>query len=481
MRIEGFFLVSGSTAISALLCACIYVPVETTPAETARDIEQTSSGALTVKGLRFDLPDGTRSKAISVFVDGARVGRCELAETNGDVCVDGHRLTPGSHAIDIAITCQNTETLRWLGCGWNLWDRIVIAPRERVTVDVAGSIAHPDEQERYVSRRRGDALDAPGCIQTLEELAFTPSCTLVELVAASALADQAARQCSRRQLEGAHRTVARRLLAIAVENHFQPRIEQCFSVIERRRGPGRVPPGVTQSWRGDVVEGGSWRWARAVLPTDAGDDMGPEAQLDVIRDGLRAARPRVEALQEVIEAFLDDANVPTLLRHAMDEPWSFDPESPAGHRHQWIVAARWHSEEYDSYLIDQVTGDGSLHCANYQAVERLLPYFLEADHLSRETWEAIRSMIERTPAEERVQGRCTHVFSPRRTGDVSLEDRLRWLAEWDCSDRRHPARRSQTLEAQLRPGNSPHSVPDELRRRLYDELEDCFPGPPPAP
>jgi len=236
-----------------------------------------------------------------------------------------------------------------------------------------------------------------------------------------------------------------------------------------------------RTWHGDVVEGGSWSWARNVLPSGAGDDMSPEAQIEVLRDGLRAARPRVAVLEEIIDAFLDESNVPALRRHAMSEPWSFDPEEPNGHRHQWIVAARWHDEEYDRYLLEQVARDESLHCADYQAVERLLPYFLEEDHLTRETWEAIRSMIERTPSEERVQGRCTHVFDPRRVGDVSLEERLRWLGEWDCSDRRHPARRSQTLEAQLRPGSSPTTVPAELRARLYQELEECFPGPPPAP
>jgi len=122
-------------------------------------------GTFAVEGVRFVTPNGERVVEVFVFVDGQRIGGCDVRRMRGEECVAHTPVTPGAHAIEIGVSCRKPDSLSTLGCAYTVLDRVHFDRRESVTLDLERAFENPEDSSGYLTRHTktpsdGDARDA---------------------------------------------------------------------------------------------------------------------------------------------------------------------------------------------------------------------------------------------------------------------------------------------------------------------------------
>jgi hypothetical protein len=447
-----------------------------------------SESRLTVRGGRFELKHGLPVVQLTVYVDGRLVKECDLEGPDDGVCVDELAIEPGAHSVMIWMLAQNPETLSTFFCpgpdggSWSCSFYQPVALKaglgEHLVIDASKLDAAVKPMDCYTVTG-GYTPPANPCIARLLEYAIAPSCTSRDLADALSLANDVREVCSDAILDSSE---AMALMMYAEGNHFHQNIRRCYDqmVLKRKIPPVYIGYSGDSFWPPRTRISNSWDWARNPLPGDHDDGKRKGArQLEAHISALEKAMKRLPVVEALFAAFIDDANQDPMLDLAVQQPWSLDPTTVEGHRNFVIMRSRMHNDgetasgkAYLEFASKNAIADESLHCG-IPALSGDFVFMLLSDGLSREDYNAVKAMIRRTPLTESL-GSCGHAFNPRQEGAVPIEERLRWLAAYECStDNRHKSLLGSELRSVIRILEE-DETDAPLANALKKEYSDCL-------
>ncbi len=447
-----------------------------------------SGSRLTVRGGRFKLQHGLPVVKLTVYVDGGLVNECDIEELDDDVCVDELAIEPGAHSVMIWMLAQNPDTLSSLSCpgpggrsgSCSFYHPVALKAGlgEHLVIDASKLEAAEKPMDCYTVT--GGYTPPPNpCIARLLEYAIAPSCTSRDLADALSLANGVREVCSDALLDSSE---AMTLMMYAEGNHFHQNIRRCYDqmVLKKKIPPAYIGYAGDSFWPPRTRISNSWDWARNPLPGDHDDGKRNGARLlEAHIAALERATKRLPVVEELFDAFMDDAKRDPLLALAVHQPWSMDPMTVEGHRNFVVMRSRMHNDgetasekAYLEFASKNAIADESLHCG-IPALSGDFVFMLLSDGLSRDDYNAVQAMIRRTPPTKDL-GICGHAFNPRQEGTVPIEARLRWLAAYECStDNRHKSLLGSELRSMIRILEE-DGTDAPLANALKKEYSDCL-------
>lgn len=417
-----------------------------------------------VQGAR--MAKGEEVIKLVIRLDGYQVGECDVEYVEDDTCIKGVPLDPGVHQLQLAVGCRDSNG-NTLTCRYSGEESFTVAAGQTVTYDFRASLQHTEDPGKYLVRS-GEAVGTGSCIRSLVRLASAPSCTQAHVASAAEMAKQVGTQCSDEQLLS---DTGMSLLVQASIQHFSQSPSRCIAAsrLGSRRGlPDVLVRGAYRhgSWPPETLKRGTstWSWSREGLPHDALDKQKGRQLLQAISTGLGTIRPRVAVFEQLSAAYGDTKERERFAKRIAAEPFSLDPRTPQGHATYLLMSMESITDRAFSDYVGTGVGDARrLHCGTPTLAERVARHMTHDDVITRAEWQGITAMAERTPSTARLHG-CDYVFRRGLKG-IDHAKRLRWLARFDCSDKRAEKLRGEQLESHLR---------DSMKGRGYDSLIDAL-------
>lgn len=441
-----------------------------------------TSGSLTVANvLGTFIDDEVIVVDVHVRVDGSSLKSCHLEDLERDVCVEDLALAPGPHQLAVGISCRNKKTLGFNhpnggACEFTWSESLDVGVREAWTLDLTQATRHfaaekkpSDDKVGLSVAERAEPDD--DCQGLLERLLGTSTCDAPGMTRAAELARAARDACEPEDLED---SATSQLIDEVLSAELGLGPHRCFRAAALRDDVPKILFSGSDGWPPETLEPGasSWSWVRSTAPRGEWPRTSAE-RLEWLVTALDAAVPRARVFDDLVAAFTPKserkAGEAAAMRAAERAPFSFDPRTPEGHRNFILVATEVTDGRYADFVARGVSQTPRLHCSRYPQATLLSIYFTR-DGLSRAEWEATQAMMRRTPPTERVHD-CDYVFRASVKGEVSHEERLRWLFQFDCDGERHAALRGDRTEVHLRPDIE---MDAGLRSKLIGEFRGCL-------
>lgn len=431
--------------------------------ETLKHLPSSKFSLVAVKGATL----GQQEEVIKIIasIDGRRAGECEPEYLEDDVCLQGIELEPGTHQLHLNLWCRDKKGAT-LTCRYTANETFTTSAGQELTYDFKSSLATPDTPKRYLSQVDFIERGKDSCLNALYHYYSVPSCKAEGLAAAAEALDGVQNNCSTADLNTKGTS---KLLRQASNHHFSLTIAQCLPATALN-GRGQLPdmlarPGrYTERWPKSTLpnEESTWTWSRNADFTSPRTEHRGTELVEEFRQAFNTITPKVDTTFVLIDALRDEVKLKNLANTLTERPFSIDPRENDGHLTYFFMAFGVGTPKFSDHLAEGLGSKNSLHCGRPDFAEKFARFVVQDKLVSTTEWQNFKSFVNRTPKNIRLTN-CDYVFRDPQFSGVSHEERLGWLAEFDCSNKRVSNLRGKHLEPHLR---------NNMRGRGYDDLID---------
>ena len=398
---------------------------------------------------------------------------CTTEDRNGDgkTCGKPIAVGPGPHIISVVL-CSRADCFAG-GKGWNSAARFVLKPREQLTLDVKKLIEAKAGQEAsaFTGKQLPGSLGA--CGEALENSLFMNTCSASGIKVFQDKLAQIYQTCKNWTPE------IDLLLSLAVWETSYLSADHCYLPNEMKKWPDFLAR-YSDGWPQGTIERGrsSWDWARSPDDFKKLDRTKGEEFRRNISEVVKTMYDRQVVIDQLIAAVNNPKGaIQPILAAAKATTWNVNPSTIAGHRDfvlSLLIGQGFFGKDQTlaNFVAENSPQDTKIHCSYFPEIKVTLDAILLNENLSDAGWKAVQNFITRTPKDKGLQG-CDSAFYERIPSPVTQLDRLRFLAQQDCSADREASVRGSTIRAMMQPNLL--IVPKDVKATIRKEFAGCIP------